>query len=110
MKQNRKALKAEIRKELAKEYKQRYETRIEQLVNSFRGLNIENKRLREQNDELTEKVQKYEDWNTRLLEFCNLPEDERKEVIQNLRNDPKEDRRRNPASQILISYLDIFLS
>ena len=108
MKQTRKALKAEIINELAKKYKQKYEKRIEQLANSFSSLRTENRQLRIENDELTEKVIKYEDWIHRLLEFCDLPENERAETIKILKARQKEQQRINKLSEIFKPYLDIF--
>ena len=107
MKQTRKALKAEIINELAKKYKQKYEKRIEQLANSFSSLRTENRQLRIENDEMTEKILKYEDWIHRLLEFCDLTEDERKEAIVNLKVAQKENQQINEILQIFKPYLGI---
>lgn len=87
-KQSQKAIKAQLINELSKQYKQKYKDTIKTLQERLTQSNKVNKeltfqcnRLQNENDELREKINKYEDWIRRLQEWCNLPEDERTKAI-----------------------------
>ena len=51
-------------------------------LNRASYISVENKKLREENDELKEKIRVYEEWLDRMQEFCNLPEDERLNAVR----------------------------
>lgn len=78
MRHSKKAIKAEIRNKIAKEYRNKYKNKLATLYKSISKYRSENDQLKYLNEELTEKNQKQEAWINRLLDFCDLPENERK--------------------------------
>ncbi len=42
-------------------------------------------KLQEENLKLKEQIEKYDDWNRRLQEFCNMPDGEREKAIETFR-------------------------
>lgn len=78
MRHSKKAIKAEIRNKIAKEYRNKYENELAILYRNISKYRSENDQLRYLNEELIEKNQKQEAWINRLLDFCYLPENERK--------------------------------
>ncbi len=78
MKHSKNAIKAEIRNKIAKEYRNKYENKLISLAKIISEYRTENDQLKYQNEELIEKTQKQEAWINRLLDYCDLPENERK--------------------------------
>ena len=115
MKQNRKALKAQIINEIAPKIKASYEQKLEIYEKTIARLSNDNKRLRNENfnlrnkvEPLEEKVQIYEDWINRLQDFVNLPEDERKEAVNQYIEEKKLKRSQNQLLDILMPYFSLF--
>ena len=57
--------------------------------------------IREENQELKDKVEKYEDWNRRLQEFMDMTPEEREKVIQ-------DSKLRVATNQRLNKIMDMF--
>ncbi len=92
MKETRKQIIARTRNEISKSYNDRIkdlENRNKNLLNDFVEMSRKNRDLREEVDKLNEKICQYEDWINRLQEFCNLPEDARKDAIQKYKTEKK---------------------
>ena len=92
MKETRKQIIARTRNEISKSYNDKIkdlENRNKSLLNDFVEMSRRNRDLREEVDKLNEKICQYEDWINRLQEFCNLPEDARKDVIQKYKTEKK---------------------
>ena len=92
MKETRKQIIARTRNEISKSYNDRIkdlENRNKSLLNDFVEMSRRNRDLREEVDKLNEKICQYEDWINRLQEFCNLPEDARKDAIQKYKTEKK---------------------
>ena len=92
MKETRKQIFARARNEISKSYNDRIkdlENRNNSLLNDFVEISRKNRDLREEVDKLNEKLCQYEDWINRLQEFCNLPEDARKDAIQKYKTEKK---------------------
>lgn len=82
-------MKQSIINEVAKQYKDQYGKEMENLKRLVKEqgdeicqLRTDNRRLQNENDTLSNKVEQYEDWNRRLQEFLDLPEESRKEAIK----------------------------
>lgn len=78
MKNSKKAIKAALRNKIAREYQSKYTNKLNDLCKIVSRYSSENTILKKQNEELSEKVQKQEAWINRLLDYCDLPENERK--------------------------------
>lgn len=85
-----KHIKAQIINELSKEYKAKYEDKITQLQDLLHEANIKVRncqtdllQLKNENDELSQKVHQYQDWIIRLQDFMDMPEDVRQVEIEN---------------------------
>jgi uncharacterized coiled-coil DUF342 family protein len=108
MKETRKQIIARTRNEISKSYNDRIkdlENRNKSLLNDFVEMTRKNRDLREEVDKLNEKIFQYEDWINRLQEFCNLPEDARKDAIQKY----KTEKKLNAQMNQLMNMFDRFL-
>lgn len=84
-KESRKQIVEQTRNEVAKQYKAKIDNLQERLNTANEKSSDYWKRyVKERNraDELQEKVNQYEDWIRRLQEFMDMPEDARKEVLE----------------------------
>lgn len=82
-------LKKEIRETARKEMRAKYEKerddeklRYQDLWQRYEAKCDEAHKLSAENAELKEKLAALEDWNHRLMEFMDMPEDERKNAIK----------------------------
>lgn len=113
MNKSLKSIREEVRKDIAKQYKERYESRITYLENELKRVNTElyNKRnlyfqIQNENDELKDKLAQYEDWITRLQEWCNLPDDERAEAINQYNIQKSTNMKLNELFHLFKPYID----
>ena len=67
----------------------------------------ENKKLREENDELKEKIRVYEEWLDRMQEFCNLPEEERINAVRQYQSKIKTNEVLEEITKKFYGYFDI---
>lgn len=89
-------LKKEIRETLRKEMRAKYEKerddekrRYQDLWQRYEAKCDETHKLSVENAELKEKVAAFEDWNRRLMEFMDMPEEERGEAVKRYITDKK---------------------
>lgn len=87
---NLNSVREETRKKVAKQYVEK----ISYLEDQIRNLRVkcndaycENRRLREENEELQEKIRVYEDWNERLQDFVNMGEEDRDRAMKKYRTE-----------------------
>lgn len=83
-KESKKQIKAQAINECAKQYRSQIEDLKLKLVStqtSFAILASENKRLRFENIELKDELEKYQDWNRRLQEFMDMEPDVREKAL-----------------------------
>jgi len=70
-----------VRKELLAKHKQEMERKdalSQKIWEAKEKAEEDNLRLKHENEELKEKLNVLEDWNRRLMEFMDMPEDQRK--------------------------------
>ena len=91
---------------LEKDIQEHSSLRIEAL-NRAHDISIENKKLREENDELKEKIRVYEEWLDRMQEFCNLPEEERMNAVKNYQTKIKTNIAMKEIANIFSPYFNI---
>ena len=96
MKKTPRELKKEIRETVRKEMRAKYEKerddekrRYQDLWQRYEAKCDEAHKLSAENAELKEKVAAFEDWNRRLMEFMDMPEEERGEAVKRYITDKK---------------------
>ena len=91
-KKTRKEIEQTLRNKLANKYNEEREyqqKRYSELWGKYIAACDERNKYKKGNEELTEKVQQYEDWIHRLEEFVDMPEDMRKAEIKKMQDDQK---------------------
>ena len=91
-KKTRKEIEQTLRNKLAnKQNKEResQQKRYGDLWERYTKACEERDKYKRENEELTEKIQQYEDWIHRLQEFVDMPEDMRKAEIKKMRDEQK---------------------
>ena len=88
MKQSKKQIEANLRNKMATQYK----TKTESLKETIKDLEERNHELmmrahkaEQEKMEMQDRLQQLEDWNTRLQEFMDMNEEDRKQYVENLR-------------------------
>lgn len=91
MKETKKQIKAQVVNEVRRQYDQKLQQKTEvielwkkkylEVEAVRRDVSKECRLLREENELLKQKVAQYEEWIERMQEFCNLPEEERKQAF-----------------------------
>lgn len=121
-KENKKQIKAQVINEVQRLYKQKfnaYEEKIEHLTSLFdkeQSCNIELRKkvdhLEHENMDLTNKVEQYELWIERMMDFCNLPDNERQTAFKTYLDEIKSKDAANKAfeqvGKFFNSYMSIF--
>jgi len=92
MKESKKQIKAQVVNEVQKQFANKVakletslnyqKTCVKELYNENRELRKENNKLKEENQTFKLKVEQYNEWVERLQDFCNLPENERKQAFE----------------------------
>ena len=117
MKITRAQIREAERSRIAKRYLQKI-TLLEKSIEEHSKLRIEalnraqktieaNQKLREENDELKEKIRVYEEWLDRMQEFCNLPEEERLNAVKNYQTKIKTNAAMKEIAKVFSPYFDI---
>lgn len=91
-KKTRKEIEQTLRNRLANKYNEEREYQqksYSELWDKYMTACNERNKYKKENEELTEKVQQYEDWIHRLEEFVDMPEDMRKAEIKKMQDDQK---------------------
>lgn len=118
-KQSTSSIREELRKKLQKEFDRKNETLVENLTNTKTLLNKsetaqqrlrqENARLYEENEQLKEKVQAYEDQIRRLLEYMDMPEDEREKAFKEYQTHIKNEQALANMSKFISQTMNLFI-
>ena len=85
---NKKQIEASLRNKLASQYKEKTErlkSEKAELEIKYNKLWRESCEIKQECDELKEKVAQYEDWNRRLQEFMDMSEEDRTAYVVNLK-------------------------
>ena len=117
MKITRAQIREAERSRIAKQYLQKI-TLLEKSIEEHSKLRVEalnraqktieaNQKLREENDELKEKIRIYEEWPERMQEFCNLPEDERMNAVRQYQSKIKTNEVLEEITKKFSTYFDI---
>lgn len=91
-KKTRREIEENLRNKLANkhnEYAEHQQKRYADLWERYTKACEERNKYKQENEELTEKVQQYEDWIRRLQEFVDMPEDMRKAEIKKMQDEQK---------------------
>jgi len=119
MKETAKQIKARIINEVNAKYSKRIEDTENSLkewrakyfkeVDRTEELSKKNKELREENDSLKAKIQQYDEWIERMQDFCNLPEDGRRDAFETYLDNIKSENKSNEVfNNIITMYSHIF--
>ena len=119
MKETAKQIKARVINEVNAKYAKRIEdtenslkewrTKYFKEIDRSEELSKKNKELREENDSLKAKIQQYDEWIERMLDFCNLPEEERRDAFETYLDNIKSENEFNEVfSNIMSMYSHIF--
>jgi len=102
----------QIREELRRQLAQKHSEDLENLRQEkkrvwdmFNKSEEKRKELARENDELKEKLKQVEDWNSRLMEFMDIPENDRQEYVENLKIKLAEE---NKFNALLDVYSELF--
>lgn len=79
---------------------------VKEQGDELRQLRMENHRLRTDNTTLSDKVEKYEDWNRRLQEFLDIPEEAREEVIKSFKTQRDVNNRLHGLMEAFAPYME----
>lgn len=88
MKETRKQIEANLRNKMAAQYKAKTENlqkQIEALRVTNHDLMMRAHKAEQEKMEMQDRLQQLEDWNTRLQEFMDMSEEDRKVYVENLR-------------------------
>ena len=119
MKETVKQIKARVINEVNTKYAKRIEdtenslkewrTKYFEEINRSEELSKKNKELREENDSLKAKIQQYDEWIERMQDFCNLPEEERRDAFETYFDNIKsENESKEVFSNIMSMYSHFF--
>lgn len=92
MKESKKSIEANLRNKIAKQYTSHIEslqTRLNETTEKYINKNIELHKAQDRIAELEEELEQYRDWNTRLQEFMDMSEEDRKREIENMKSKEK---------------------
>ena len=120
MKETKKQIKAQAINEVRKLYEQKMEQMIRSIdalrqkcseaEASCRQIRKDCARLRDENEELKQKVAQYEEWIDRMQEFCNLPEGERKKSFLTYMDSIKKRIERDDEMKAAESFFNHYIS
>lgn len=120
MKETKKQIKAQIVNEVRRQFDQKLQQKTEaielwqkkyiDLNTVHRNVSKECQLLRDENDLLKQKVAQYEEWVERMQEFCNLPEEERKQAFTTYMDGIKSRMERDEEMKALGSFFGHYMS
>jgi len=88
MKETKKQITAQVTNKLTNKFnieRERLQKRCSELWALYVAEVKKRQKLQEENLKLKDQIEKYEDWNRRLQEFCNMPDGEREKAIEAFR-------------------------
>ena len=92
MKESKKSIEESLRNKIAKQYTTHIESlqvRLNETTEKYINKNIELHKAQDRIAELEEELEQYRDWNTRLQEFMDMSEEDRKREIENMKSKEK---------------------
>lgn len=104
MKETKKQVKAQLTNEIAKQYAKREKSLKEYSISLEKRYNCAMEHMRKlenENIELKDKVEQYEDWIRRLLEFMDMTPEEREKYFAELQT-------RNKLNEKMTSFMTMF--
>ena len=120
MKETKKQIKAQVINEVRRQYDQKLQQKTEAIdlwrkkylaaEAELRDTSKECRSLREENESLKQKVAQYEEWVERMQEFCNLPEEERKQAFTTYMDGIKSRMERDEEMKALGSFFGHYMS
>ncbi len=120
MKETKKQIKAQVINEVRNQYDKKLKEKDEAIdlwrkkylksEAEWRKMNKSCQQLRDENETLRQKLSQYEEWVERMQEFCNLPEDERKQAFRIYLDGIKSRKERDEAMKGLSSILSHCMS
>ena len=120
MKENKKQIKAQVVNEVKKRYEQKLKEKDDGISfwmdsykkreKEFRETKSQNAKLKEENESLKQKLAQYEDWLDRMQEFCNLPEEERKQAFDSYMEGIRKQTKLNEQMSQFTSFLGRYTS
>lgn len=120
MKETKKQIKAQVINEVRRQFDQKLQQKTEaielwqkkyiDLNTVHRNVSKECQLLRDENDLLKQKVAQYEEWVERMQEFCNLPEEERKQAFTTYMDGIKSRMERDEEMKALGSFFGHYMS
>ena len=110
MKQTKKSIEANLRNKMASQYKAKTESleeRITKLTKENHDLMVRAHKAEQEKLEMQDRLQQLEDWNTRLQEFMDMSEEDRKVYVENLRAKTELDETLNSLGLVkMMKYFD----
>ncbi len=97
-------IREEVRKQMASKFNEEKEHLKEEKIkywNWYQEADEKARKLAHENNELNQKLEALEDWNRRLLEFMDLPDDQRQKSYQTYVEEKE-------FSEMLTTYLSPF--
>lgn len=120
MKESKKQIKAQVINEVQKQFAKKLtdmetslnyqKTYVKELEDENKVLRTENGQLKEENQTLKLKVEQYNEWIERLQDFCNLPENERKQAFESYTDSMKAKASKDKSITHLMDMIDHFSS
>ena len=122
MKETKKQIKAQVINEVRNQYDKKLKEKDEAIdlwrkkylkrESDWREISKKCRELSDENETLKQKLSQYEEWVERMQEFCNLPEDERKQAfktyLDGIRSQKERDEAMKDLSSILSHSMSIF--
>ena len=120
MKETKKQIKAQVINEVRNQYDKKLKEKDEAIdlwrkkylksEEEWHEMSKSCRQLRDENETLKQKLSQYEEWVERMQEFCNLPEDERKQAFRTYLDGIKSRKERDEAMKGLSSILNHCMS
>ncbi len=98
MKSNKKQIENELRGKIAKQYTgkiQYLEDKIKHLQTEKNDAYLRVQKAEHTMLDMKDKLQQYEDWNNRLMEFMNMSDQDRQTYLENMRQEAQINSRMN---------------
>lgn len=107
----RKQIVEQTRNEVVKQYTAKLQILMEKINKLTKDYDIEKQKrieYQERIDELQEKVNQYEDWIQRLLEFMDIPENQREEYIVHMQEKENANKIMSKLYDMMLKMPEIF--
>ena len=108
---NANAIREKVRKDVSRLYRDKIldlQDRINSLRNVVSVVQEKYQRALHDNEELKDKVNQYEDWISRLQEFCNMGDEEREQAIARYKAEKKISKVFDGMMGTYMKFFDMF--